>query len=82
MAYSTISLTVLRHAPGGSEGATSSAMQLTDALGNALGTGVGAVAVAIAVATTQVATAGVAVIDALAFASAITGVFVAGRLRS
>jgi MFS family permease len=82
MAYSTISLTVFGHASGGSEGATSSAMQLTDALGNALGTGVGAVAVAVAVASTQVATTGVAVIDALAIASAVTGIFVAGRLRS
>src|SRR5256885_17270046 len=48
MAYSSISLTVLRHAPAGSEGATASSMQLADILGNALGTGIGAVAVAAA----------------------------------
>ncbi|MDQ2913681.1 MAG: MFS transporter, partial [Chloroflexota bacterium] len=51
MAYSSISLTVLRHAAAGSEGATSASMQLADILGNAVGTGIGAVAVAAAVAS-------------------------------
>ena len=81
MAYSSISLAVLRHAPAGSEGATASSMQLADILGNALGTGIGAVAVAIAVASTGVATSGVAATDALAIAVAAAGVVVAGRLR-
>jgi MFS family permease len=81
MAYSSISLTVLRNAPSGSEGATAAAMQLTDVLGNALGTGIGAVAVAAAVAGLGGAEIGVAVTDAMACAVAIAGVFVASRLR-
>ena len=82
MAYSSISLTVLRHAPSGSEGATASAMQLSDALGTALGTGIGAVAVAIAVSSFGTPFDGVAIADVLAAASAVAGVVVAGRLRA
>src|SRR5207245_178269 len=76
MAYSSISLTVLRHAPSGSEGATAAAMQLADVLGNALGTGIGAVAVAAAVAGLGSAIVGVAFTDGMAGAVAIVGVFV------
>jgi MFS family permease len=82
MAYSSISLTVLRHAPAGSEGATASSMQLTDILGNALGTGIGAVAVAAAVASLGSPVVGVAIADGLAGALAISGVFLASRLRT
>ena len=82
MAYSSISLTVLRHAPAGSEGAAASSMQLADILGNALGTGVGAVAVAAAVASFGTAVVGVAITDAMAGALAVAGVFVASRLRA
>ena len=81
MAYSSISLTVLRHAPAGSEGATASSMQLADILGNALGTGIGAVAVAAAVASLGSAVVGVAITDGLAGAFAIVGILVASRLR-
>jgi MFS transporter len=82
LAYSSISLTVLGHAPAGNEGATASAMQLSDILGNALGTGVGAVAVAIAVAGSGSAGGGVALADGLAGASALAGIVIAGRLRA
>ena len=82
MAYSSISLTVLRHAPAGSEGAAASSMQLADILGNALGTGIGAVAVAAAVASFGSAVVGVAIADGLACALAIAGVFLASRLRA
>jgi hypothetical protein len=82
MAYSSISLTVLRHAPAGSEGAAASSMQLADILGTALGTGIGAVAVAAAVAGTGSAVLGVAVTDGLAGVLAIAGIFVASRLRA
>ena len=82
MAYSSISLTVLRHAPVGSEGAAASSMQLADILGNALGTGIGAVAVAAAVASFGSAVVGVAIADGLACALAIAGVFLASRLRA
>src|SRR5437660_375404 len=81
MAYSSISLAVLRHASAGSEGATASSMQLADVLGNALGTGLGAVAVAISVASLGGAGPGVAATDGLAVASAIGGAAIAGRLR-
>ena len=80
MAYSSISLTVLRHAPAGSEGATASSMQLADILGNAVGTGLGGVAVAAAVAGAGSAVIGVAVTDGVAAALAIAGIFVASRL--
>jgi MFS family permease len=82
MAYSSISLTVLRHAPAGSEGATASSMQLADILGNALGTGIGAVAVAAAVASLGSAVIGIAIADGLAGVLAIVGVFLASRLRA
>ena len=82
MAYSSISLTVLRHAPAGSEGASASSMQLADILGTALGTGIGAVAVAAAVASFGSAVVGVAIADLLAGALAIGGVLLAGRLRT
>jgi MFS family permease len=82
MAYSSISLTVLRHAPAGSEGAAAASMQLADILGTALGTGIGAVAVAAAVASLGSAVVGVAVTDSMAGALAIAGVVVASRLRT
>jgi MFS family permease len=82
IAYSSISLTVLRHAPAGSEGATAASMQLADVLGNALGTGIGAVAVAAAVASLGSALVGVAVTDVMAGAVAIAGIFIASRLRT
>jgi MFS family permease len=82
MAYSSISLTVLRHAPAGSEGATASSMQLADILGNAVGTGIGGIAVAAAVAGAGSAVIGVAATDGLAGALAIAGIFVASRLRA
>jgi MFS family permease len=81
MAYSSISLTVLRHAPAGSEGATASSMQLADILGTALGTGIGAVAVAASVASLGSPVVGVAISDGMAGALAIAGIFVASRLR-
>jgi hypothetical protein len=82
MAYSSISLTVLRHAPAGSEGAAASSMQLADILGNALGTGIGAVAVAAAVASLGSAVVGVAITDAMAAVVAVAGVLIASRLRA
>jgi hypothetical protein len=81
LAYSPISLTVLRHAPAGSEGAAASSMQLADILGTALGTGIGAVAVAAAVASVGSAVVGIAITDGLAGVLAIAGVFIASRLR-
>ena len=54
LAYSPISITVLRDAPSGQEGSATSAMQLSDVLGTALGTGVsGAIVAAAAVLGTD-----------------------------
>ena len=82
MAYSSISLVVLRHAAAGTEGSTAASMQLADILGNALGTGIGAVTVAAAVASLGGPALGVAITDALAAIVAIVGVFIASRLRA
>jgi len=41
LAYSTSKLVILENMPAGQEGAVSASMQLTDALGSALGTGIG-----------------------------------------
>ena len=46
IAYSTISLVVLENAPPGQEGATTSAMNLGNTVGIALGTGIGGILIA------------------------------------
>ncbi len=46
IAYSTLSLVVLEHAPHGQEGAATSAVQLMNMLGSALGAGVGGAVIA------------------------------------
>ena len=51
IAHATISLTVIEQAPAGGEGAATSAMQLANVLGVALGAGIGGAAVALG--TTQ-----------------------------
>jgi len=81
MAYSSISLAVLRHAPAGREGASSAAMQLTDVLGQAFGPGIGGAAVALAVSRALPIADGVAIAYGLAAAMALVGVALAGRLR-
>ena len=47
IAHATISLTVIEQAPAGEEGAATSAMQLANVLGVALGAGIGGAAVAL-----------------------------------
>ncbi len=46
LGYAPLSLTVLREAPPGGEGAATSGLQLSDVLGTALGTGVGGALIA------------------------------------
>jgi MFS family permease len=46
IAYSTLSLVVLEHAPRGQEGTATSAVQLMNMLGSALGAGIGGVVIA------------------------------------
>ena len=79
LAYSTLSLVVLREAPPGQEGTASSALQLLDNLGVAVGAGLGGAAVAIAAAHGNEAR-GIAVAYAVSAAVALVGVAVARRL--
>jgi predicted MFS family arabinose efflux permease len=79
LAYSTLSLVVLREAPPGQEGTASSALQLLDNLGVAIGVGIGGAAVAIGVAHGNDA-AGIGVAYAVSAAVALVGVAVARRL--
>ena len=80
MSYSAISVTVLRLAPAGREGSASSAVQLTDTLGVALGTGFGGAAVALGDALEWDPAAGIAIAWAMAGAAAFAGILVARRL--
>jgi MFS family permease len=79
LAYSTLSLVVLREAPPGQEGTASSALQLLDNLGVAVGAGLGGAAVAIAVSHGNEA-AGIGAAYAVSAAVALAGVAVARRL--
>ncbi|MCU1486585.1 MAG: arabinose efflux permease family protein [Actinomycetia bacterium] len=80
LAYAPISLTVLREAPAGREGAVTSALQLTDQLGVSLGTGFGGAAVAVGDARGWDAATGIAVAWGVAAAVAVVGMLVGRRL--
>jgi MFS family permease len=80
MAYSPISVTVLREAPPGQEGSATAGMQLTDLLGVSLGTGFGGAAVALGDALDWRPSIGIGIAWAMAGAMAMVGVVVATRL--
>jgi MFS family permease len=80
LAYAPISLTVLREAPAGREGAVTSALQLTDQLGVSLGTGFGGAAVAVGDARGWDPATGIAVAWGVAATVAIVGMLVGRRL--
>jgi MFS family permease len=80
IAYSTITLVVLESAPPGGEGAASSAMQLANVLGVALGTGLGGAILAVVPATDGTQTFGLALIDIGAIVVAAAGAITASRL--
>jgi MFS family permease len=80
LSYAPISVTVLREAPPGREGAATSALQLTDQLGVSLGTGVGGAAVAVGAAQGWDPASGIAVAWAVAAAVAVVGILVGRRL--
>jgi MFS family permease len=82
LAYAPISLTVLREAPPGEEGAATAGMQLTDLLGVSLGTGLGGAAVALGDALDWTPRTGIAIAWALAGAVGIAGMAVGRRLPS
>lgn len=79
LAYSALSLAVLREAPAGQEGTASASLQLSDNLGVAFGAGLGGAAVAVAAAHGNEA-AGIAVAYAIAGAVALAGAAIAARV--
>ena len=74
MSYAPISLVVLAEAPPGQEGTASSAMQLTDVLGVALGTGFGGAAVALGDALGWDPARGIGIAWAMAATMAVVGI--------
>ena len=77
MAFSPLTLVVLREAPPGREGVSSAALSFMETVGIAAGTGLGGIAVATADSTRT----GIAVAFALAFVSASVGVALSPRVR-
>ena len=80
LAYSTTALVVLECAPPGGEGGASSAMQLSNVLGTAIGTGVGGAILARISAAGGSTTRAIAVTDALVLVTALAAAAVSIRL--
>lgn len=80
IAYASISLVVLRHAPAGAEGGTVASMQLLENLGVALATGLGGIAVAAAALAGRPVGFGVAGALALALVAGLAGLVLARRI--
>ena len=82
MAYSPLSLTVLRDATHGNQGAATSGLQLSDVVGTALGIGAAGAIIAGASRAGAGAWAGLAGAFALALAAGLLGLVLAPRLRT
>lgn len=80
LAYAPLSLTVLREAAPGGEGAATSGLQLSDVLGIALGTGIGGALVAIGARAGLDPWVGLLGAFAVGAAVGLIGLAVAGRL--
>jgi len=80
LSYSPLSLVTLAEAPPGGEGTATSALQLSDTLGAALGTGVGGAIIALANRSTADGWVGLAGAFALAAMVALAGALSARRL--
>lgn len=80
LAYSPISVTVLREAPPGQEGAATSGMQLTDTLGITLGTGFGGAAVGLGDVLGWAPERGIGIAWVMTAAMCVVGVVVGRRL--
>jgi MFS family permease len=80
LSYAAISLAVLRAAPAGGEGGATSAMQLSDTLGTALGAGIGGALIAAGVRAGAADWVGLAATFALATVVALIGLARSGRL--
>lgn len=79
-AFSTNALVVLENAPPGQEGSASSALQLANVLGVALGAGLGGAIIGNASGAASVARAGLLTQDALMFGLALLTILLARRL--
>jgi MFS family permease len=82
MAYASLSVLILRRAPAGEVGAATSALQLSDVLGTALGTGIGGAVVAVGVRAGAGVNPGLAVAFGLAGAVGLAGLAASERLGS
>ncbi len=82
LSYAPLSLTVLREATPGAEGAATSGLQLSDVLGTALGTGVGGAFLAAAARAGLATWVGLAGAFAVGAAVGLVGAALAGRLRT
>jgi MFS family permease len=80
LAYSTTALVVLECAPAGEEGSASSAMQLANVLGTALGTGGGGAVLARVAARGGSTMSAIALTDALALCAAFAALALSVRL--
>jgi MFS family permease len=80
ISYSTMSLVVLSEAEDGSQGVATSALQVSDVLGTALGTGIGGAIVAVAAASAWARQDGLGVVFALMVGVACLAVLTARRL--
>lgn len=80
LSYASLSVTVLGAAPVGEEGAASAALQLSDALGIAVGTGVGGAIVAVADGRSWSVSSSTSLVFATALAVAVFGALAARRL--
>jgi len=82
LSYSPLSLTVLREATPGAEGAATSGLQLSDVLGTALGTGVGGALLAAATRGGLETWVGLAGAFAVGATVGLVGIALAGRLAT
>jgi len=80
LAYTPLSLMMMREAPMGREGWATASLNLSDVLGTALGVGFGGAAVAFASRPGGTLATGITVAFAVAAAGAVTALVVAGRL--
>lgn len=80
MAYSPITLLVLKAAPAGREGWASAALNLADVLGSALGIGLGGAAISAAVSLGWSLAAGVAIAFTLTILAGATGLAISRQL--
>jgi MFS family permease len=80
LAYSSVSLLVLRDAPPGEQGTATAAMQLTDVLGTSLGTGFGGAILGFATLSGLSAGTGIGVAFAVSAVVAALGVLVTRHL--